>query len=86
MIICIIRIWFKELFIITFDDAFFSTGTGLERVEVVGPEPGLLWASLKALDRRAGDGTAARLIGWLWMWCTSAKRTRKKKGRQGLRP
>ena len=67
------------------DDAFFNR-TGLERVRVVGPEPGLLWTGQKALDRLAGDETAATLIGWLWMWHTSAKRTRKKKGRQGLRP
>ena len=38
-----------------FDDAFFNW-TGLERVGVVGPEPGLLWIGLKALDRRAGPG------------------------------
>ena len=57
-----------------------------KRVGVVGPEPGLLWAGLKALDRRAGDGTTATLIDWLWMWCTSAIRTRRKKGRQRLRP
>ena len=64
----------------------FFNRTGLERVGVVGPEPGLLWTDLQALDRRAGDGTAAKLIGWLCMWRTSAKRTKKKKGRQGLRP
>ena len=34
----------------------FSTDTGLERVGVVGLEPGLLWIGLKALDRRAGPG------------------------------
>ena len=34
----------------------FSTGTGLKRVGVVGPEPGLLWIGMKALDRRAGPG------------------------------
>ena len=37
------------------DDAFFNR-IGLERVGVVGPEPGLLWIGLKALDRRAGSG------------------------------
>ena len=44
------------------DDAFFFNRTGLERIGVVGPEPGLLWAGLKALDRRAGDSTAAGLV------------------------
>ena len=62
----------------------FFNRTGLERVGVVGPVPGLLWTGLQALDRQAGDGTAATLIGWLWIWRTSAKRTRKKKGRQGF--
>ena len=57
----------------------------MERVGVVGPEPGLLWTGLKALDRRAGDRTAARLVYRLWMWHSSAK-TRKKVGRLGLRP
>ena len=33
----------------------FFNRTGLEHVGVVGPEPGLLWIGLKALDRRAGD-------------------------------
>ena len=42
-------------FILDFDDAFFNR-TGLERVGVVGPELGLLWIGLKALDRRAGPG------------------------------
>ena len=48
------------------DDVFFNR-TGLERVEVVGPEPGLLWTGLKALDHRAGDRTAAGLVCRLWM-------------------
>ena len=64
----------------------FFNRTRLERVEVVGPEPGLLWTGLKALDRRAGDRTAAELVCSLCAWLFSAKRTRKKKGRQGLRP
>ena len=66
------------------DDVFFNR-TGLERVGVVGSEPGLLWIGLKALDRRAGDRTATRLVCRLWMWHFSAK-TRKKKGRRGLCP
>ena len=32
----------------------FFNRTGLERVGVVGQEPGLLWIGLKALDSRAG--------------------------------
>ena len=57
----------------------------LEHVGVVGPEPGLLWTGLKALDRRAGDRTVAGLDYRLWMWHFSAK-TKKKKGWRGLRP
>ena len=34
----------------------FFNRTGLERVRVVGPELGLLWIGLKALDRRARPG------------------------------
>ena len=37
----------------------FFNRTGLERVGVVGPEPGLLW---KALDHRAEDKTAVGLV------------------------
>ena len=48
------------------DDAFFNW-TGLERVGVVGQEPGLLWIGLKALDRRAGDRTVVGLVCRLWM-------------------
>ena len=40
----------------------FFNQTGLERVGVVGPEPGLLWTYLKALDRLAGDRTEVRLL------------------------
>ena len=43
------------------DEAFFNQ-TGLERVRVVGPEPGLLWTGLKDLDHRAGDRTVAGLV------------------------
>ena len=32
------------------DDAFFSTGTGLERVWVVGSDLGCCWAGPQALD------------------------------------
>ena len=62
----------------------FFNRTGLERFGVVGPEPGLPWTGLKALDRRAGDRTAAGLVCRLWMWPSSVK-TRKKKGRRGIR-
>ena len=44
----------------------FFNRTGLERVGVVGPEPGLLWTGLLALDRRAGDRTAAGLVDRHW--------------------
>ena len=64
----------------------FFNRIGLERVEVVGPEPGLLWTGLKALDRRAGDRTAGGLVCRLLNVVNFCKRTRKKKGRQGLLP
>ena len=64
----------------------FFNRTGLELVGVVGLEPRLLWTGLKALDRQAGDRAAAGLIYRLCAWLFSAKRTRKKKGWQGLRP
>ena len=44
----------KKTFIII-DDAFFNW-IGVERIGVVGPEPGLLWIGLKALDSRVGPG------------------------------
>ena len=40
---------------------FFSTGLGWSVLGVVGPKPGMLWNSLKALDLRAGDRTAVGL-------------------------
>ena len=49
------------------DDAFFFNRTGLKRVRVVGPELGLLWTGLKALDSRARDRTVAGLVCRLWM-------------------
>ena len=64
----------------------FSTGTGLERVGVVGLEPGPLWASLKALDHRVGDGTAATLIGCLWMGVRLCKKNQKEEGPTGASP
>ena len=64
----------------------FFNRTELECVGVVGPEPGLMWTGLKALDRRARDRTAAGLVCRLCAWLFYSKRTRKKKGRQGLRP
>ena len=45
----------------------FFNRIGLERVGVVGPESGLLWTGVKALDRRAGDRTAAGLVCRLWI-------------------
>ena len=64
------------------DDAFFNR-TGLERIGVVGPEPGLLWTGLKALDRRVGDRTAAWRVCRLWILLCKDKK--ESKGRQGLR-
>ena len=40
----------------------FFNRTRLECVGVVGPETGLLWIGLKALDCRAGDRTAVVLV------------------------
>ena len=81
---CGMRNWRILINILFTDDAFFNR-TGLEHVGVVGPEPRLLWTGLKALDHRAGPGL---LLGWSdGSVCGSSlqKRTRKKKGRQGLR-
>ena len=67
------------------DDAFFNQ-TGLERIGFIGPEPGLLWTGLKALDRLAGPGL---LLDWsAGSVCGSSlhKRTRKKKGLAGASP
>ena len=52
----------KNIFKKKVDDAFFFNRTRQERVEVVGPEPELLWTGLKALDHRARDRTAAGLV------------------------
>ena len=40
----------------------FSTGTGLERVGIAGPDKDSCWAGLQALDRRAGDRIDAGLV------------------------
>ena len=63
---------------------FFFNRIGLERVGIVGPEPGLLWTSLKDLDRRAGPGL---LLGWsARSVCGSPcrKEQERRRGRQGL--
>ena len=67
------------------DDAFFNR-TGLERVGVVRPDPGLLWIGLKALDRRAGDRSAAGLIYKLSVWLFSAEKNKKEEGPAGASP
>ena len=64
----------------------FSTGTGLERIGVVGPVLGCYWAGLQAVRRRAWGRTAAALIGRLWTWHFPARRTIEEKGRRGFRP
>ena len=64
----------------------FSTGIGIERIGVFGPDLDCWRAGLQVVRRLAWGRTAAALIGRLWMWHSSAKRTRKKKGQRGLRP
>ena len=61
----------------------FFNQTGLECIGVVGSEIGLLLGWSAALDRQAGDMSAAGLVCRLWVWHSSAK-TRKKVGRQGF--
>ena len=61
-ILLILKSYKKNIFKKKVDDAFFFNRTGQERVEVVGPEPELMWTGLKALDRRAGDRTTAGLV------------------------
>ena len=64
----------------------FFNRTGLERIGVIGLDlDSCCWAGMSALDSRAGDRTAARLVCRLRVWHSSIK-TRKKVGRQGLRP
>ena len=46
---------------------------------------GLLLVGLQALDRRAGDRTAAGLVCRLWMWHSSAK-NKKEGGSAGASP
>ena len=69
------------------DDAFFSTGTELERVGVAGPNPGYWFGwGCRLLDRRGWGMTAAAMLSCrLWVWHFSAK-TRKNGGRRGLCP
>ena len=63
----------------------FSTGLGWSVSGIVGLDLDSCWAGLRALDCQAGGRTAAGLVCRLWMWHSSTK-TRKKKGRRGLRP
>ena len=64
----------------------FSTGLGWSMLGSLSRNPGCCWAGLPALDRRAGDRTAARLVCRLWIWHSSAKKKKKKKvGRRELR-
>ena len=67
------------------DDAFFFNRTRLEGIGVVGLDlDSCCWVGQPALNRRAGNRTAAVLVCRLWVWHSSAK-TRKKKARRGLR-
>ena len=60
----------------------FFNRTGLERAGVVGPEPGLLWIGLKALDRLAGPGL---LLGCFtgFVRCSSLQKNKKEEGSAG---
>ena len=64
------------------NDAFFIERTGLERVGVVRLDQDCWWAELE------DAGSSGLLIyGFLsLMWHSPARRTRRKKGRRGLRP
>ena len=65
----------------------FSIGTGLESVVVVGPDPdSWLIGDAGYWIVGAGVGLLLLLIGRLWMWHSPARRTKRKKGRQGLCP
>ena len=64
----------------------FFNRIGLERLGVVGPEPGLLWTGLKALDRRAGDKTTGSGCGTVGLQALNFAKTRKKKRPAGASP
>ena len=65
----------------------FSTGTGLERVGVAGPDLDCwLIGDAGYWIVGAGVGLLLLLIGRLWMWHSPTRRIKKKKGRRGLRP
>ena len=64
---------------------FFSNRTGLERIGGRSAGPGLLWTGPKALDRQAGDRTAAGLACRHRCYSPLQKQERKK-GRRGLCP
>ena len=65
----------------------FSIGTGLERVGVAGSDSNS-WligdAGYWIVGARVG--LLLLLIGRLWVWHSPARRTKRKKGRRGLRP
>ena len=63
----------------------FSTGLGWSVLGSLGRNPSCCWAGLQALDRRAGDRTAAGLVYRLWMWHSSAK-NKKEGGSAGASP
>ena len=65
----------------------FLTGTGLERVGVAGSDPNSwLIGDVGYWIVGAGVGLLLLLIGRLWVWLSPARRTKRKKGRRGLRP
>ena len=68
------------------DDAFFQPELGWSVFGLLGRS----WADTRLVCRLCVVGPEVGLllllIGRLWMWHSPARRTRKKKGRRGLRP
>ena len=71
---------------LSYDDAFFQSELGWSVWGSLGwtkTADGLNW---RTPDRLGWGRIAAMLIYRLWMWHSPARRTRRKKGRRGLRP
>ena len=68
------------------DDAFFQPELGWSMFGLLGRS----WADIGLVCRSCvvgpGVGLLLLLIGGLWMWHSPARRTKRKKGRRGLRP
>ena len=73
-------------FYIDDDDAFFQSELGWSVFGLLGRS----WADTGLVCRPCvvgpGVGLLLLLTGRLWMWLSPTRRTRKKKGRRGLRP